>query len=159
MVARQGNDVPRSLWVGERDDVTTSAALLAGEREEGHAPADGTRTLSGGSLTYHIKSTVSGGDPAIQSPERDGCDCLDAYGIFPEYGDSLVRCVHFGDKTLALIVQEVSMYVQREACYCAGDDSCDCDTVEWFGQKPEHTEADALAAFYAAEEALLRGGA
>lgn len=83
------------------------------------------------------------------TPERDGCDCVGWYGIVPP--ERLVCCVHFDDKTLAMILDDWGAYcIQREDCGC--EDRCEHDTVVWYGL--EVPEADALAAFYAAEEAL-----
>ena len=85
-------------------------------------------------------ATFSGVEQAIASPRE--CDCQRQYAT-GRY-DNLVRCVHVDTERIALVAD--SGFDDRFVIQRWSDGN-----VLWSG----HVEADALAAFYAAEAELL----
>ena len=149
MVTKPGSQVSASLRVGERSATDAPAPSVTGQSARPNASARRNRTLPGVNLTEHIESTSSGRDPVFQSPRE--CDC-------PEW---VIRCTHWHDDGVVLVTQHgtshdyhnqaalFSVYRMSswEPCRTCGDM---CSDGEQF-----HGEADALAAFYAAEAELL----
>lgn len=130
------------------------------------SPASTSRDVENRSL---LIANSGGSDPAIASPENQReCNC-------PEW---VIRCAHFDGRVLVLTGSEgVAIHTCRltknyftpfglyevagwKPCYmgvdCPGAVAIPSPTAT---PEPFWVEADALAAFYAAEEALLRGDA
>ena len=125
----------RILRLALRSPVAAPLTDVQGQGARPDADAGADRSLSAVNLTYHIEPDTTGSDQAIESPRE--CDC-------PK---RVSRCAHLDGRAL-LLLDFAGIGSPPYYHVCGGVDYCELSN--WYD-----SEADAIAAFFAAEAEML----
>ena len=155
----------RILRLALRSPVAAPLTDVQGQGARPDADAGADRSLSAVNLTYHIEPDTTGIDQAIESPRE--CDC----------SPSVLRCVHINGEILYLVSESKETSPHTDDCflfrfytsqfnfvvahctevidcgYCGAPQGATRGGVGFI--RGTRNEADAIAAFYAAEAELV----